>query len=60
MDCRTSTAVNFRTRLGFDQHDPIMTQEQTVLSETVALFATEKTILQHNAIILMHIFLSIK
>ena len=27
-----------------------MTQEQSVLSETVALFATEKIILQHNAL----------
>ena len=28
MDCRTTSAVNFKTRLGFKQQDPIMTQEQ--------------------------------
>ena len=27
MDCRTTPAVNFKTRLGFKQHDPIMRQE---------------------------------
>ena len=27
MDFRTTSAVNFRTRLGFNQHDPIMTQQ---------------------------------
>ena len=31
MDCRTTPAVNFRTKLGFSQHDPIMTQEQSIL-----------------------------
>ena len=25
MDCRTTPAVNFKTRLGFSQHDPTMT-----------------------------------
>ena len=47
MDCRTTPAVNFRTRLGFSQHDPIMTKEQSVLSKITKLFATERTILQH-------------
>ena len=28
MDCRTTPAVNFKTKLGFNQYDPIMTQEQ--------------------------------
>ena len=28
MDCRTTAAVNFRAKLGFSQHDPVMTQEQ--------------------------------
>ena len=27
MDCRTIPAINFKTRLGFNQQDPIMTQE---------------------------------
>ena len=42
MDCRATPAVNFETKLGFNQHDPIMTQEQSVLSKIVILFATEK------------------
>ena len=31
MDCRTTPAVNFKNRLEFNQHDPIMTQEQSIL-----------------------------
>ena len=50
MDCRTTPAVNFGTRLGFNQHDPIMTQEQSILSKIVTILAAEKIILQHNAL----------
>ena len=51
MDCRTTPAVNFKTRLGFSQHDPIMTQEQpSVLSKIVTIFAAEKITLQHNVL----------
>ena len=50
MDCRTTPEVNFKTRLGFKQHDPIMTQEQSILSKIVELFATEKIVLQHNVL----------
>ena len=50
MDCRTTSAVNFRFRLGFNQHDPIMTQEQSILLKIVTVFAVEETILQHNAL----------
>ena len=42
MDCRTTPAVNFKTKLGFNQHDPIMSQEQSILSKIVTLFATEE------------------
>ena len=42
MDCRTTPAVNFRTRLGFSQHDPIMTQEQSILSKIETVFAVEE------------------
>ena len=48
MDCRTTPAVNFRTRLGFNQHDPIMTEEQSILSKIVTIFAAEEIIMQHN------------
>ena len=37
MDCRTTPAVNFRTRLGLIQHDPIMTQEQSILSKMTGI-----------------------
>ena len=33
MDCRTAPAVYFKTKLGFNQLDPIMTQEQSILSK---------------------------
>ena len=38
MDCRTTPAVNFRTKLGFRQHDPIMTQEQSVMTKIMTVF----------------------
>ena len=41
MDCRTTSAVNFRTRLGFNHHDPIMTQEQSILSKIVLGYRTD-------------------
>ena len=51
MDCRTTPAVNFKTRLGFKLHDLIMTQEQSILSKNVIIFAAEEIILQHNVLI---------
>ena len=50
MDCRITSAVNFRTGLGFNQHDPIMTQEQSILSKFVIVFAVEEIILQQNVL----------
>ena len=50
MDRRTTPAVNFKTKLGFNQHDPIMTQVQSILSKILTLFANEEIILQHNAL----------
>ena len=38
MDRRTTPAVNFKTKLGFNQHDPIMTQVQSILSKILTLF----------------------
>ena len=32
MDCRTTAAHRFRTRLGFKRHDVILTKEQSVLA----------------------------
>ena len=50
MDCRTTSAVNFKTRLVFNQHDPVMAQEQSVLSKIVTLFSAEKIILQDSVL----------
>ena len=50
MDGRTTSAVNFKTRLGFNQHDPITTQEQSILSKIVTVFSAEKLMLQHNVL----------
>ena len=33
IDCRTTSAHEFRTRLGFEQYDVISTKEQSVLSK---------------------------
>ena len=50
INCRTTPAVNFKTRLGFKQHDPIMAQEQSILPKAMTVFATEKIILQHSVL----------
>ena len=50
MDCRTAPAVHFKTKLGFKQHDPIITQDQSILSKILTLFAAEKIILQQNVL----------
>ena len=50
MHCRRTPAVNFITKLGFNQHDTIMTQEQSILSKIVTLFVTAEIILQHNVL----------
>ena len=53
MDCRTPTAIKFRTKLGFDQHDLIMTKEQSVLTKIVKAFAI-KEILPHFCFMLQN------
>ena len=50
MDCGTTPTVNFNSKLGFNQHDPIMIQEQSILPKIVTLFAAEKIILQNNVL----------
>ena len=37
-----SKSNNFKTKLGFNQHDQIMSQEQSILSKIVTLFGDEK------------------
>ena len=47
---RTAPAVHFKMKLGFNQYDPIMTQEQSVLSKIKTIFSAEEILLQHNVI----------
>ena len=44
MDCKAVQAVKFRKELGFDQHDPVMRQEQSVLTKLDTYFKTEEKI----------------
>ena len=48
MDCRKTPAINFKTRLGFNQHDPIMTQEQSTKIRSV--FSIESIIFQYHVL----------
>ena len=41
MDCRTTMAHKFRTRLGFKQYDVIFTKEQSVLTKIMSSFEEE-------------------
>ena len=41
MDCRTTSAHKFRTRLGFKQWDVILTKEQSVLTKIMSSFKVE-------------------
>ena len=47
MDCRTTSAHKFRTRLGFKQHDVILTKEQSVLTKMMSSFEGENIQTQH-------------
>ena len=47
LDCRTVQVVKFRKELGFNQHDPIITQEQLVLTKLDTYFKTEEKIFLH-------------
>ena len=52
MHCRVSTpeAIEFKTRLGFNQHDLIVTKEQSVLVKIIKIFASEEILLQHSVL----------
>ena len=36
MDCRTTSGCKFRTRLGYKQHDVILTKEKSVLTKIMS------------------------
>ena len=42
MDCRTTPTLNVKTKLGFNQYDPMMNQEQSVLLKIKTIFLAEE------------------
>ena len=50
MDCRVSTpeAMEFISKLGFNQHDIKMIKEQSVLTKIIKIFPSGKILLQHS------------
>ena len=48
MDCRTTVAHKFRTRLGFKQYDVILTKEQSVLTKIKSSFEEENMKTKYN------------
>ena len=50
MDCRTPTGIKFRTKLGFNQHDLIMTKEQSVSTKSKKIFASKEILLQYSGL----------
>ena len=50
MDSRTTRAVDFKMRLGFKQYNPIMTQEQSVLTKLDTFFKKEDKLFQNSVL----------
>ena len=50
LDCRTTPALNFKTRPRFNHHDPIMTQEQSILTKIRSVFPNETIIFQYHVL----------
>ena len=50
MDCKTTPSITFKNRVGFIQQDPIMTQEQSILTQIRSMFPTESIIFQYHAL----------
>ena len=49
-DCRTSAAIEFRSKLGLKQPDIIMTKEQSILTKIMKAFTSAKILLQHSVL----------
>ena len=45
MDCRMPASIEFRIKLGFNQHDLMMTKEQSVLTKIIKVFSSEEVLL---------------
>ena len=50
MDCRTTSAPKFGTRLGFKQYDVILTKEQSELTKIMSSFERENMQTQYNVL----------
>ena len=50
LDCRTTPAVKCKTRLRFNRHDPIMTQEQSILTKIRSIFPNQTIIFQYHVL----------
>ena len=52
MSCRVSTpeAIEFRSKLGFKQHDITLSKELSEISKTIKLFSNEKILLKHSVL----------
>ena len=50
LDCRTTLSINFKSRLGFNQHDPIITQEQSILTKIDTFFKAEDKLIQQSVL----------
>ena len=50
MNCRTTAAVRFRTRLEFKPYDPIKIQEQSILTKIRSIFPNETIIFQYHVL----------
>ena len=47
MGCTKPKAIKFRTKLGFNHQDLIMTKEESVLTKMIKVFSSERILLQH-------------
>ena len=47
IDSRTVSSVEFKSKLGFKNQDPIMTQEKSVLTKIGEIFSAEEISFQH-------------
>ena len=49
MSCRVSTpkAIEFRSKLGFEQYDIVLSREHPVILKITKVFSKEKILLQH-------------
>ena len=50
MDCRTTAAHKFGTRLGSKQYDVILTKEQSLLTKTKSSFEEENMQTQYSVL----------